>query len=137
MLHTTVVNALGGTMIRAHTLGVSTGNPLSMMPTLGEVNEQAFDTIDWAVYQAREYGVRLLIPLTDDYVCLDELEIGHYQLSMGGRIIIMVENTTFCVGMDSTSPILVRQETRRSCNFTPTPPSLAPSKTISSNCSRT
>jgi mannan endo-1,4-beta-mannosidase len=62
-----IVKALGGTMIRGHTLGVSTGNPLSVMPSLGAVNEEAFESIDWAVYQAREYGIRLLIPLTDNY----------------------------------------------------------------------
>ncbi|OIW35427.1 glycoside hydrolase, partial [Coniochaeta ligniaria NRRL 30616] len=62
-----VIQAMGGTMIRAHTLGVSTGNPLSVMPTLGVVNEQAFDSIDWAVYQARQYGIRLLVPLTDNF----------------------------------------------------------------------
>lgn len=61
------VKALGGTMIRAHTLGVSTGNPLSVWPAEGVVNAQAFDAIDWAVAQAREYGVRLLVPLTDNY----------------------------------------------------------------------
>lgn len=54
-------------MIRAHTLGVSTGNPLSVWPAEGVVNTQAFDSIDWAVAQAREYGVRLLVPLTDNY----------------------------------------------------------------------
>lgn len=63
-----IVKALGGTMIRAHTAGVSTGNPLSVMPVQGEINEQAFDTIDWAVYQARRHGLRLLAPLTDNYV---------------------------------------------------------------------
>ncbi|KAI1118892.1 glycoside hydrolase superfamily [Nemania sp. NC0429] len=62
-----VVNALGGTMIRAHTLGVSTGNPLSIWPEQGVVNEKAFDIIDWAVYQAGRYGVRLLVPLVDNY----------------------------------------------------------------------
>lgn len=62
-----VIKAMGGTMIRAHTLGVSTGNPLSVMPTLGVVNEQAFDPIDWAVYQARQHGIRLLVPLTDNF----------------------------------------------------------------------
>lgn len=62
-----VIKAMGGTMIRAHTLGVSTGNPLSVMPMLGVVNEQAFDSIDWAVYQARQYGIRLLVPLTDNF----------------------------------------------------------------------
>ncbi|KAL1873830.1 hypothetical protein VTK73DRAFT_714 [Phialemonium thermophilum] len=62
-----IVRAMGGTVIRSHTLGISTGNPLSIMPTLGHVNEQAFDTIDWAVYEARRYGLRLLIPLTDNF----------------------------------------------------------------------
>lgn len=62
-----VTKAMGGTAIRAHTLGVSTGNPLSLMPALGTVNPAAFDTIDWAVYQAREYGLRLMVPLTDNF----------------------------------------------------------------------
>ncbi|KAJ0121610.1 endo-1-4-beta-mannosidase C [Diaporthe amygdali] len=62
-----IVKALGGTMIRAHTLGVSTGNPLSVWPEEGVVNEQAFESIDWAVFQARAFGLRLLVPLTDNY----------------------------------------------------------------------
>ncbi|KAI0189250.1 glycoside hydrolase superfamily [Astrocystis sublimbata] len=62
-----MVNALGGTMIRAHTLGVSVGNPLSIWPEKGVVNEEAFEIIDWAVYQAGVYGVRLLVPLADNY----------------------------------------------------------------------
>ena len=40
------VKALGGTMVRSHTLGVSVGNPLSVMPEPGVVNEDAFDAID-------------------------------------------------------------------------------------------
>ena len=27
----------------------------------------AFDSIDWAVYQAREHGLRIMAPLTDNY----------------------------------------------------------------------
>lgn len=61
------VQALGGTMIRAHTLGVNLGNPLSVMPELGVINEAAFESIDWAVYQAGLYGIRLMIPLMDNY----------------------------------------------------------------------
>lgn len=60
--------ALGGTMIRAHTLGVSTGNPLSVWPEPRVVNEKAFDSIDWAIYQAGVYGIRLMVPLVDNYV---------------------------------------------------------------------
>ncbi|KAL1860435.1 hypothetical protein Daus18300_009209 [Diaporthe australafricana] len=62
-----IVRAMGGTMIRAHTTGVSTGNPLSVWPDRGVVNEQAFESIDWAVSQARAYGLRLMVPLTDNY----------------------------------------------------------------------
>ena len=64
------VKALGGTIVRSHTLGVSVGNPLSVMPEPGVVNEDAFDAIDWAVYQAGRYGIRLMVPLTDNWVSL-------------------------------------------------------------------
>ncbi|KAH8193695.1 hypothetical protein TruAng_012138 [Truncatella angustata] len=61
------VQALGGTMIRSHTLGVNLGNPLTVMPELGIINEEAFESIDWAVYQAGLYGIRLLVPLIDNW----------------------------------------------------------------------
>lgn len=59
---------MGAKTIRSQTLGVSTGNPLSIMPTLGEVNEKAFETIDWSIFQARQHGLRVVIPLTDAFV---------------------------------------------------------------------
>lgn len=62
-----VVKSMGGTMIRSHTLGVSVGNPLSVMPEPGVVNQQAFEAIDYAIYQARMHGLRLQVPLTDNY----------------------------------------------------------------------
>jgi mannan endo-1,4-beta-mannosidase len=61
---------MGAKLIRSQTLGVSVGNPLSVMPTLGVYNEQAFQTIDWAVWQARQHGLRIIAPLTDNYVSL-------------------------------------------------------------------
>lgn len=61
---------MGAKLIRSQTLGVSVGNPLSMMPTQGVVNEQAFATMDWAVFQARQHGLRILAPLIDNYVSL-------------------------------------------------------------------
>lgn len=61
------LNTMGATAFRCHTCGVSTGNPLSLWPDLGSTNEQAFDTIDWTVYQARQHGLRLFAPLTDNY----------------------------------------------------------------------
>ena len=61
------VNTMGGRVIRSQTLGVSVGNPLSLWPTLTTRNDQAFDTIDWAVAEARRHGIRLQVPLIDNY----------------------------------------------------------------------
>lgn len=58
---------MGANHIRSQTLGVSVGNPLSLWPTLTTRNPQAFDTIDWAVYAARQHGIRIQMPLTDNY----------------------------------------------------------------------
>ncbi|GAA6019404.1 hypothetical protein JCM11491_004817 [Sporobolomyces phaffii] len=59
--------AMGGNTIRSHTLGVSTGNSYSVWPKAYQTNDKAFDTIDYAIWAARNYGLRLLIPLTDNY----------------------------------------------------------------------
>jgi len=58
---------MGAHTIRSQTLGVSVGNPLSLEPALNVFNDAAFDTIDWAVYQAREHGIRIFAPLIDNY----------------------------------------------------------------------
>lgn len=58
---------MGAKLIRSQTMGVSVGNPLSLMPKLGVYNEQAFESIDWAVWQARQHGLRIMAPLTDNY----------------------------------------------------------------------
>ena len=62
------LQTLGARIIRSQTLGVSVGNPLSVMPTLGVYNQQAFDTIDYSVFQARQHGIRIMAPLIDNYV---------------------------------------------------------------------
>lgn len=62
-----ILNTLGARTIRSQTLGISVGNPLSLEPELDVWNDEAFDTIDWTVYQAREHGIRLFAPLTDNY----------------------------------------------------------------------
>lgn len=62
------LQTMGAHVIRSQTLGVSVGNPLSVMPALGLYNEQAFATIDWSVFQARQHGLRIVAPLTDNYV---------------------------------------------------------------------
>jgi hypothetical protein len=58
--------AMRGTAIRGHTLGVSFGNPLSIEPSLGTFNPAAYEAIDFAIAAARVYGIKLLIPLVDN-----------------------------------------------------------------------
>lgn len=59
--------SLGVTVVRAHTLGISVGNPRSVEPALGIWNEEAFRPIDYVVAAARARGLRLMIPLTDEW----------------------------------------------------------------------
>ncbi len=58
---------MGATVVRSHTLGISVGNPLSLEPSLGQFNPQAFATIDYSIYEACRLGIRLIIPLTDNW----------------------------------------------------------------------
>jgi len=58
---------MGATVVRAHTLGVSTGDPHSLEPSLDEFNDRAFATIDYAIAQAGRLGLRLMVPLTDNW----------------------------------------------------------------------
>lgn len=45
--------AMGATTVRSTTLGVSTGHPLSVEPSLGVFNEDALKLIDYAIAVAR------------------------------------------------------------------------------------
>jgi mannan endo-1,4-beta-mannosidase len=58
---------LGATVVRSHSLGISTGNSLSYEPTLGVFSEDALGAADRAVRRSGELGLRLIIPLTDNY----------------------------------------------------------------------
>lgn len=62
---------MGINCVRSTTLGVSTGNNLSLEPSFNTFNDTAFDTIDYAISQARKYGIRLIIPLTDNYTFMN------------------------------------------------------------------
>jgi len=64
------LQTMGARTIRSQTLGISVGNPLSLMPSLNEWNEKAFEAIDWAIFQARQHGLRVQVPLVDNYVRL-------------------------------------------------------------------
>ncbi|MBA8794103.1 hypothetical protein FHX74_001708 [Friedmanniella endophytica] len=59
--------AMGSTVVRAHTVGISTGSPLSLEPSLGRFNPKAFATMDYTVAEAHRLGLRLIVPLTDNY----------------------------------------------------------------------
>ncbi|KAJ6437311.1 glycoside hydrolase family 5 protein [Purpureocillium lavendulum] len=61
------LQTMGARTIRSQTLGISVGNPLSLMPSLDEWNDEALEAIDWAIFQARQHGLRVQVPLTDNY----------------------------------------------------------------------
>ncbi|TFY81777.1 hypothetical protein EWM64_g2234 [Hericium alpestre] len=61
------VSVMHGTTVRGHTLGISVGNPLSVEPSLDVFNDDAYESIDFAILAARLYGIKLLIPLVDNY----------------------------------------------------------------------
>lgn len=63
----TIAGFLGPTLVRAHTVGVSTGGALSFEPALGVFNASALDAADWAIAEAERLGLRLIVPLTDNY----------------------------------------------------------------------
>ncbi|BBH71774.1 hypothetical protein ACTI_84590 [Actinoplanes sp. OR16] len=59
--------AMGLTVVRSHMLA-STGNPKSILPdTTGPLNEQAFATVDYAIAYAGTLGIKLILPLTDEW----------------------------------------------------------------------
>jgi len=60
----------GITVVRSH-MATSTGqdgaNELALMPASGEYNDEAFATMDFAVAYAGTLGIRLVLPLTDEW----------------------------------------------------------------------
>nr|WP_276512183.1 carbohydrate binding domain-containing protein [Cryobacterium roopkundense] len=61
---------MGVTAVRSHMMtstGQNDANPLAIMPSLGSYNDDAFATIDFAIAYAGSLGIRLLLPLTDEW----------------------------------------------------------------------
>lgn len=62
-------NGMSGTVVRAHTLGISSGcgNDTCVEPTLGNIPQTsaAFSNLDYAIWQAGQDDVRLVIPFVD------------------------------------------------------------------------
>ncbi|GAA6005818.1 uncharacterized protein JCM10292_004648 [Rhodotorula paludigena] len=64
--------AMGANTIRAHSCGISVGtyagrNPYNLEPTVNNLNEAAWDIRDYVLFAAREYGLRIIWVLTDNY----------------------------------------------------------------------
>lgn len=124
------LQTMGARVIRSQTLGVSVGNPLSVMPALGEYNEQAFATIDWSVFQARQHGLRIVAPLVDNYVC--RLALVTVPKLMSFRITTTEESSISCAFEASTSAALTPPNLTPSCSsFTTIAPSSRISRTTS------
>src|ERR1700722_11126115 len=62
----TVVD-MGETVIRCQTCGISTGTPFSVEPRLGAFSQRALRRIDYFIARAQRYGLKVVIPLTDNY----------------------------------------------------------------------
>src|SRR3989442_20597 len=58
---------MGLTVIRSHDLGISTGCPNCIEPALGVFNETALEHVDYVIKAAADRGLRLIIPLTDNW----------------------------------------------------------------------
>ncbi len=58
---------MGLTVIRSHDLGISTGCPNCIEPSLGVFNETALEHVDYVLKAAADRGLRLIIPLTDNW----------------------------------------------------------------------
>ena len=56
-----IAERIGATVIRSHTLAVSSGSNNSLRPIDNKLNENAWEPIDYAFY------IKLIVPLTDSY----------------------------------------------------------------------
>jgi mannan endo-1,4-beta-mannosidase len=59
--------AMGATVVRSHTLGISVGCSICVEPALGTFNQGALQYIDYAIQAAHNHGIRLIIPLVDNW----------------------------------------------------------------------
>jgi len=57
--------AMGANTVRLTSCGVSVGGANSIEPTLG--NYGNWDTHDYVIWAAGQYGLRVILPLTDNY----------------------------------------------------------------------
>ena len=58
---------MGLTVICSHDLGISSGCPNCIEPSLDVFNETALEHVDYVIKAAADRGLRLIIPLTDNW----------------------------------------------------------------------
>ena len=63
----TTAEAMGATVVRSHTLGISIGCAQCVEPALDVFNTRAFEHIDYAIQSANTHRLRLLVPLIDNW----------------------------------------------------------------------
>ena len=57
---------MGLTVVRSHSVGISTNHNDSFEPALSVFNASALDTADYAISVAERLGLRLVLPLTNN-----------------------------------------------------------------------
>lgn len=73
---------MGATVIRAHTLGISSGAGNSLRQPGNFINANAWDSVDYAFYLARQYDIKLICPLLDAYYWYNG-NYGHFSEDYG------------------------------------------------------
>lgn len=58
---------MGASVVRSHTLGISVGCARCIEPEPGQYNEIALRQVDYAIMSAQQHGLRLIIPLVDNW----------------------------------------------------------------------
>lgn len=61
------MRAMGANLVRTHTVGISAGTPRSFETSRGVFNGANLDSADYAIAQAKQQGIVLMVPLTDMY----------------------------------------------------------------------
>ena len=63
-----IAQNMKATVIRSHTLGITTGQSNALFPNTGQkIHGKAWETIDYAFMMAKKYNIKLIVPLTDAY----------------------------------------------------------------------
>jgi hypothetical protein len=58
---------MGINLVRAHTIGISSGTSKSFQTAVNTYIDGNLDAADWAVHEAKAAGIRLMVPLTDNW----------------------------------------------------------------------